>query len=107
MITVINRATMQTRLPALGVYVGRPGVLGNPYVVTTESKRGEMIAKYEVWLRDRMRTTNPVSNEIDRLVQHVLKGGTLSLECSCHPKQCHANVIKAVIEEELENTNAV
>jgi hypothetical protein len=36
------------------VYVGRPGPLGNPFVVGRDGSRAEVIAKYRRWLWARL-----------------------------------------------------
>lgn len=96
---VINRTTERPRLPFTGVYVGRPSILGNPFVPATEAQRPLVIDRYEEWLRYRMQTDNQVSRELKRLVAAVRSGHSLALECYCAPKKCHADVIKKVIEE--------
>lgn len=43
--TVVKRADPHD------VYIGRPSKWGNPYFMRNESQRGEVIAKYEQWIR--------------------------------------------------------
>lgn len=107
-IEVINRYK-HNALPVLGVrlYVGRPTTLGNPYRRMTEAQRGTMVEKYEAWLRQRIRTVNPVRNEMDRLLAIVQDGRPLQLECSCAPRLCHADIIKKVLEEMKEGQHVL
>ena len=76
------------------VYVGRPSVWGNPYshkmgtlAVFKTATRAEAVRSYERYL---------LSNAelMDRL--HELCGKTLV--CWCHPKPCHADVLKKYVD---------
>lgn len=108
MIEVINKYR-HVALPALGtrLYVGRPTTLGNPYKRMSEADRANVIVKYEAWLRQRMRTANPVSTEMRRLLTIVKDGRPLQLECSCAPRACHADIIKKVLNEMMEGQHAM
>jgi hypothetical protein len=35
----------------VGVYVGRPSALGNPFLVGRDGTRAEVVATYRAWLR--------------------------------------------------------
>lgn len=109
MITVINKHKHHTMsIFTRTAYVGRPSPLGNPYRMMNEADRNGVIEKYEAWLRMKMRSTNPTSTEMARLLT-ILKDGRglkLQLECSCAPKACHADIIKKVLEEMLEKEKA-
>lgn len=100
-----------------GVYVGRqasraqgggvPGglnesPLANPFKIGEHGNRAEVIAKYEVWLRDRLaceghRIPGLVYTqqraELVRLVDLYEERGVLTLLCWCAPLPCHADVI--------------
>jgi hypothetical protein len=78
-------------------YIGRPSVLGNPFVAHGESERMTVIAQYRRWLWDEFRKPGAVHDEIVRLFE-ISQHGDLVLGCWCSPKPCHGEVIKALIE---------
>ncbi len=94
MITIVNRKTWRGE----SVYVGRPSVLGNPFVIGKGGNREAVIHKYRRWLWTELRReSGPVVEEIHRLAT-LAKSGDLVLACWCFPQQCHAAVVKAAIE---------
>lgn len=69
-------------LPRGSVYVGRPSVWGNPFLVGRDGNRTAVIRKYETYI-----TTRPLL--LKRL--HMLRGK--NLVCWCAPLPCHADVL--------------
>jgi Domain of unknown function (DUF4326) len=76
---VLNRKT--TDQLAGAIYVGRPTKWGNPFVIGRDGTRGEVIARYAVYLH--------ASGLIDMIDE--LRG--LDLVCWCAPEPCHADVL--------------
>lgn len=73
------------------VYIGRPSIWGNPYVIGQDGDRAEVIAKYDEYIR----------NQPDLMVQiRSLKGKRLG--CWCSPKACHGDVL-AYLANSLPN----
>lgn len=64
------------------VYIGRPGLWGNPFHVDVDGTREECIQMYEDWIK-----TQP---ELMRQLCS-LKGRVLG--CWCSPKPCHGDVL--------------
>jgi len=101
MISVIN---LKDRRNHNAVYIGRdmpgrPGSpLGNPYKLRFECDREKILARYEYWLREQMKSDTPARREIERLANYA---EDLVLACWCAPKLCHGNVVKKVIEERI------
>lgn len=94
MITIVNRKTWRGE----SVYVGRPTVLGNPFVIGKDGDREAVIQKYRRWLWNELqRGSGLVFDEIHRLAK-LAKTHDLVLACWCFPEQCHAAVVKAAIE---------
>ncbi|MFN9645325.1 MAG: DUF4326 domain-containing protein [Cyanobacteriota bacterium] len=60
-------------------YVGRPGALGNPFLVGRDGSQEEVIAKYRRWLWE------------------LAWEGELALLCWCHPLPCHAEVVRGAV----------
>ena len=77
------------KMPANAIYIGRPTVLGNPYVVGSELMNGETltaekaIALYEQHLAD---------NFSERDIRHCLHDKDLACWCALD-QPCHADVL--------------
>lgn len=108
MITISN-----IRQNPRGEYVGREnktfGVkespLANPFPLTRESDRDDVIEEYRVWLNQKLypeNRLNPARTEIERLKAMYKKTGELNLVCWCFPRRCHAEIIRDVILEETK-----
>jgi Domain of unknown function (DUF4326) len=113
MITVVRRG-QPLRKGVIRFSVGRASsgvgrlcipahALGNPTKLHREADREKSIESYKTWLTEQIETK-------DKAVCHALnqiflaaKRGEVELECFCHPKACHADVIKHVVEEKLRN----
>lgn len=105
-IVVVNKRK-HLPLPPNGtkrIYVGRPSPLGNPFQITHQSvttSRIRAVKKYEEWIRlgeDPM--AKEAYAEIGHLVELVIDGYNLELECWCAPLLCHADVIRQLILED-------
>jgi hypothetical protein len=81
------------------VYIGRPSPLGNPFTIGRDGTRDEVIAKYRIWLDERLKqpTYQTMLNNMKKLHKDY---GTLGLVCWCSPLACHGDVIKEKLEEE-------
>jgi Domain of unknown function (DUF4326) len=98
-IQVLNKRNAGPR----GEYVGRPSPLGNPFKLEHESDRDAVIARYEVWLRERIAARDQrVCDELNRLYVIARDTNLLELVCWCAPKRCHAEVIRKVLLEAFE-----
>lgn len=64
------------------VYIGRPGVWGNPFTIGKDGEREDVVRKYWEWIQ-----TQP--KLLARLPE--LKGKTLG--CWCAPNTCHGDVL--------------
>lgn len=68
------------------VYIGRPSIWGNPFVIRKDGNRKEVIFKYRKWLKDQLKTGNIKIEELKNLKNK-------KLGCWCKPKPCHGDVI--------------
>ena len=93
MIHVVNKRNFRGN----GVYVGRPSVLGNPYVIGKDGNRDEVIEKYRKWLWAKYKEKGKVYDELMRLCD-IARKRDLVLMCWCKPKACHGDVIKRCVE---------
>jgi Domain of unknown function (DUF4326) len=80
-----------------GEYVGRPSVLGNPYVVGRHGMPEHVVARYRLWLRQQWRRGGAVRQELERLAAQYRRDGQLTLLCWCAPRPCHAEVIREAV----------
>ena len=64
------------------VYIGRPSLWGNPFVIGKDGNRAQVIAKYRAWILKQ-----------PQLLKHLpeLKGKRLA--CWCSPQACHGDVL--------------
>lgn len=93
MISVVNK-----RDGWVGEYIGRPSVLGNPFVLDKDGDRDEVVEKYRQWLWKKIRQKNrSVCQELNRL-KRLSESGSVNLVCWCSPKSCHGDVIKNCLE---------
>lgn len=80
------------------VYIGRPGVWGNPY-----SHDEGTLAKFKVDSRD---------EAIDKYKEYILNNKKLmaklpelkgkTLGCWCHPNRCHGDILIELVKEYVE-----
>lgn len=70
-------------LPENAVYVGRPSVFGNPFVVGRDGTRERVIAAYRYHLKTNASLT----------VQAIRELRGKDLVCWCAPEACHADVL--------------
>jgi hypothetical protein len=68
------------------VYVGRPSIFGNPYVIGRDGTRDEVIAAYKKYFLFRVRNDAEFREAVE-----TLRGKVLG--CYCSPQKCHADVI--------------
>ena len=76
------------------IYIGRGSPLGNPFPITKELPRLEAIAKYKVYLIQRILTGNDIIINALRSLSNESR-----LLCFCKPSPCHGDVIKDIWEE--------
>lgn len=80
------------------VYIGRPGVLGNPFRVGRDGNREQVIEKYRAWLWEAIGRKGSVYRELVRLAGLHKAGEQVVLVCWCSPLPCHGDVVKRALE---------
>jgi len=78
---VLNKKTVG--VPAGAVYVGRPSIFGNPFVLGKDGDRDAVVDKYRVWLLSKP--------QLVEAAKRHLQGK--DLVCWCAPARCHADVL--------------
>lgn len=88
------------------VYIGRSGVVfidkkrypqiqsifANPYIIGKDGTREEVIRKYEIYIRNRIKKESFYKQEL-------LKLKDKNLGCWCAPEPCHGNILLKLIGE--------
>jgi hypothetical protein len=64
------------------VYIGRPSIWGNPFVIGKDGSREDVVRKYKAWILSKPELMKQLSS---------LKGKTLG--CWCAPAACHGDVL--------------
>ena len=78
---VLNKKQLRGAVPN-AVYIGRPSVWGNPFVIGKDGTRAEVVEKYE---RSLLRQPH--------LMAQLGKLRGCNLICWCAPLQCHGDVL--------------
>ncbi len=80
---ILNKTTNKN---VKGIYIGRPTIYGNPYILGQDGTRDEVIEKYRKYFFNRLNIDEDFKNAI-----YKLKGNDLI--CFCAPEACHGDVI--------------
>ena len=86
---ILNKYKIETTKGT--IYIGRGSPLGNPFPITKELPRLEAIAKYKVYLIQRILSGNDITINALRSLKEDSK-----LLCFCAPAPCHGNVVKNI-----------
>jgi hypothetical protein len=89
MVTVVNVGDFRGAM----VKISRPNVLGNPYHIGKDGTREQVIAKYRVWLWERVKERGPVYEKLVEILDAEDLFGEVTLGCHCTPLPCHGDVI--------------
>lgn len=110
-VAVVNRHTYSGPKDNTFVYLGRGTPLGNQwsnlngtaatYKVAT---REEAVTRFDGWLAEQIeKGEGPAFALIQQLKERAANGEQLKLACSCTPKLCHVDVVKATLELLIHN----
>lgn len=78
-------------------------ILGNRFYMKSEADRDKVCDLYKVWFDEQIANRNAVVlNELQRIYRIYKQYGKLRLFCWCAPKRCHAETIKAWLEEQSD-----
>jgi Domain of unknown function (DUF4326) len=84
-----------------GIYIGRPSLLGNPFVIGRDGTRLEVVSQYRRWLWLQIKLRGKVYYELRRIGE-LARRGDVALICwckePCHVIPCHGDVVKSAIE---------
>jgi hypothetical protein len=80
------RFVVHCKRAAFDVYIGRPTVWGNPFVIGKDGSRADVVRKYRAWLE-----TRP-----DMIAKARAELGGKVLACWCSPLACHGDVLAEI-----------
>ena len=80
-------------IPQGAIYIGRPSIWGNPFVIGKDGQRDDVIAKYETWL---------LGN--GQLVDQLAALAGKDLVCWCAPARCHGDVLVRLANQPPNST---
>lgn len=90
-----NRTPDRTKRSGVTVYIGRPGIFGNP---KKDGSRSEQVEFYRKYFCDRIATSASFLKAVGDLVD-IAFVTDLYLECWCAPEPCHGDVVKEYIDK--------
>tara|TARA_B100000676_G_scaffold282498_1_gene308383 strand:+ start:985 stop:1278 length:294 start_codon:yes stop_codon:yes gene_type:complete len=67
-------------------FIGRPSKWGNPFFIGKDGTRGEVIAKYRLWLWQQILSGDITLNQLCELKDK-------RLGCYCAPLPCHGDIL--------------
>ncbi|HJP90898.1 MAG TPA: DUF4326 domain-containing protein [Pyrinomonadaceae bacterium] len=110
-VAVVNRHTYSGPRDNSFVYIGRGTPLGNQWshvngtaATYRVATREEAVSRFNTWLSEQIeKSEGPAFAFIQQLLQRVANGEHIRLACSCVPKLCHGDVVKATLELLIHN----
>jgi hypothetical protein len=72
------------------VYIGRPSIWGNPFIIGKDGSREEVIEKYIKYLNDSPDLIKRAKEELNEKI----------LGCWCAPNLCHGHILAQLANEE-------
>lgn len=85
---VYSKRKSATPPPEGSVYVGRPTMWGNPFVVGRDGTQAECVELYREWINASAQT------DLREAARQTLRG--MDLVCWCAPNPCHAEVLMEI-----------
>ena len=101
MIRVVNLRNYRPADDETLIKIDRSSVLGNPFVMRTESERDLVCDQYAGRLNEQIKINKAVRDMLNRIWSLKKRGSNTALGCWCAPKRCHGDYIKQLIESRL------
>jgi len=99
-----RKRTKGWKMPPNTVYVGRPGIWGNPFDMSRGEIRMSVLTWYRMWLTGRKNKQGSEKLRIEvltRLRIGELRGKNLACWCKLS-EPCHADVLLEIANEEFK-----
>lgn len=110
MIKVYNRKKEDYSYMPNNYYIGRGGILGNPFSHLPEDKckaiykcrtRDEAINRYSGYFDIMYGHNKEFTEIIDEIYEKYKNGEDVFLECYCKPEPCHGDIIAQKMQQRL------
>ena len=110
MIYIYNTKTEDFTSHPNNFYIGRGGILGNPYGVAgkrfslaklTYPTREEAIDAYERYFDYMYGNDDDFTKAFDEIYEKYRNGEDVYLQCFCKPLPCHGDIIAKKLQEKL------
>ena len=100
-IEICNMRTQRFSFQPWMFKVDRTSPVGNPYFMHGESERNEVCDKYKAYFYKQLHLNSEFAMYLRRMLSALKQYGRIQLYCLCAPKRCHAETIKAWLEQEI------
>lgn len=106
----INIVNKHTHNPTeFDIYIGRGTPIGNPFThlknipnTTKCETREEAVLNYKKWIYQKIRGEDAeILAFLKKIIAKLKINGQVNLVCYCSPKKCHGEIIKKIIEYNL------
>jgi hypothetical protein len=110
MIVVYNRTKEDYSFMPNNYYIGRGGILGNPYSHLPSDKcqaiykcrtREESIERYSTYFDLMYGRDKEFTKVVDEIYEKYKNGEDIYLECYCKPEPCHGDIIVKKLQQRL------
>lgn len=92
--TVVNVNT-----DAFDVFIGRPSVYGNPFIIGRDGDRNAVIDKFkEYWYAPEQKSLR------ERALEELPEK---TIGCFCKPSKCHGDIIASYVNDETKKNNTI
>ena len=81
------------------VDITHPSIFGNPFQLSHESQRDQILKQYTKWLTEQWHAKGDLQKAIINLAADSKNGEKIALQCWCAPKPCHGDILKLTIDE--------
>lgn len=83
----------------VNIRIDRATPLGNPYVMHREEQRQEVCDLYATFLNDVLanESSEAILDQLQMILDHLLEGDYVNLQCWCSPEHCHGEHIRKVL----------
>ena len=103
MIRIVNLKNYKLNTGEVLIKVDRSNkILGNSFTMSNESQRDNVCEQYKVWFFIQIKKKNEEVLAELRRIYVIAKSKDVALGCWCAPKRCHAETIKAFLNQYIK-----
>lgn len=102
-IEICNMRTQRFSYQPWMFKVDRTSPVGNPFYMRDESQRDEVCDKYEAYFYKQLDYNSEFAMYLRKMLSALKQYGRIQLYCWCAPKRCHAETIKAWLEQQIQS----